>query len=103
FDDVNTTWKRVNGGEKIEQLINATITGFDFMQPQKSVPQLVQVYKALNALAPGYWRDQKLKETKDLIEAASGLWVEAYTSQPYAVQGDSVRVNFVLNDRLGAG
>src|SRR5438046_10444291 len=64
---------------------------------------MVQLYKTLNKLPQGYWKDQKLKETKDLIEAASGLWVEAFTSQQYAVQGDSIRINFVLNDRMGAG
>jgi LmbE family N-acetylglucosaminyl deacetylase len=103
FDDVDMTWKRVNGGEKIQQLINSIIASFDFMQPQKSVPQLVDVYKALNVLPLSYWRDQKIKEVKDLIEGASGLWIEAFTNQQYAVQGDSVKINFVLNDRLGAG
>jgi hypothetical protein len=103
LDDVDISWKRVKGGAKVQQLINAIISSFDFMQPQKSVPQLVDVYKTLNALPQSYWRDQKIKEIKDLIEAASGLWIEAFTNQQYAVQGDSVRINFVLNDRLGAG
>jgi LmbE family N-acetylglucosaminyl deacetylase len=102
FDNVTTSWQRVKGGEKIQSLVDAAIASFDFMQPQKSVPQLVAIYRSLDALPPGYWRDQKLKETKDLIEAASGLWIEAFTNQQYAVQGDSLRVNFVLNDRLGA-
>lgn len=103
FDDVDISWKRVKGGDKIQQLINAVVSSFDFMQPQKSVPQLVEVYKALNALPQSYWRDEKIKEVKDLIEGASGLWIEAFTNQQYAVQGDSVRMNFVLNDRLGVG
>ena len=103
FDDVDVTWKRVKGGDKVQQLINSVLATFDFMQPQKSVPQLVDIYKALNALNPSYWRDQKLKEVKNLIEGASGLWVEGFTNQQYAVQGDSVRINFVLNDRLGTG
>lgn len=103
FDDVDISWKRVNGGEKTAQLINNTIESFDFMQPQKSVPQLVEIYKSLNALPQSYWRAQKIKEVKDLIEAAGGLWLEAFTTQQYAVQGDSLRINFVLNNRLGAG
>jgi LmbE family N-acetylglucosaminyl deacetylase len=103
FDDVDVSWKRVKGGDKMQQLINATIASFDFMQPQKSVPQLVDLYKALNTLPQSYWRNQKIKEVKDLIEGASGLWIEAFTNQQYAVQGDSVRINFVLNDRLGVG
>jgi hypothetical protein len=103
FEDVDVSWKRVNGGEKLQQLISSAITSFDFMQPQKVVPQLVGIYKALNALPRSYWRDQKLKEVANLIEGASGLWIEAFTNQQYAVQGDSVRINFVLNDRLGSG
>jgi LmbE family N-acetylglucosaminyl deacetylase len=103
FDEVNPTWKRVSGGTQIENLVNSITGGFDFSAPQKSVPQLVQLHKALEAMPQSYWRDQKLKETKALIEAASGLWMETFTSDPYAVQGDSVKFNFVLNDRLGVG
>lgn len=103
FEDVDVSWKRVSGGEKLQQLISSAITSFDFMQPQKVVPQLVGIYKALNALPKSYWKDQKLKEVANLIEGASGLWIEAFTNQQYAVQGDSVRINFVLNDRLGSG
>ena len=50
FDDVDISWKRVKGGDKIERFINETIASFDFMQPQKSVPQLVQLYKQLKQL-----------------------------------------------------
>jgi LmbE family N-acetylglucosaminyl deacetylase len=103
FEDVDVSWKRVKGGDKLQQMINSAIASFDFMQPQKLVPQLVEIYKALNALPQSYWRDQKLKEVKALVEGASGLWIEAFTNQQYAVQGDSVRINFVLNDRLGVG
>ncbi|HEV7621336.1 MAG TPA: PIG-L family deacetylase, partial [Flavisolibacter sp.] len=102
FDGVDVSWLRVKGGEAIGNTINEIIASFDFMQPQKSVPQLIQLYKKLNELPLGYWRDQKIKETKSLIEAASGLWAEAYTTEQYAVQGDSIKINFVLNNRLGA-
>ncbi len=101
FEEVNTHWKRVPGAEAVEQKINAAIAGFDFLQPQKSVPALVDVYRALKALPESYWRNKKLEETKNLIEQASGIWIEAFTSQPYAIKGDSLRVNFVLNNRLG--
>jgi len=42
-----------------------------------------------------------MAETKNLIEAASGLWIESFTQQQYAVQGDSLRINSILNNRLG--
>jgi LmbE family N-acetylglucosaminyl deacetylase len=103
FENVATDWKRVKGGEAVAQLIQSTIGSFDFLQPHKSLPALVQIYKAINALPQGYWKEQKLKETKALIESASGLWVEAFSSQQYVVQGDSVKINVVLNDRMGTG
>jgi LmbE family N-acetylglucosaminyl deacetylase len=103
FDDINTGWGRVKGGEAVAQAIQSAIASFDFLQPQKSVPQLVQVYKALQAMPDQYWKEQKLKEVKDLIAAAGGLWVEAFTNQPSVVQGDSVQLNAILNDRLGTG
>jgi LmbE family N-acetylglucosaminyl deacetylase len=103
FDDVNTGWGKVKGSDAVSQAIQNTIATFDFLQPQKSVTQLVQVYKTLNALPQDYWRDQKLREVKNLIVAASGLWVEAITTQPSVVQGDSMQFTVVINDRLGAG
>jgi LmbE family N-acetylglucosaminyl deacetylase len=101
FDNVTTGWSRVPGGESIGQKVDALTAAYDFLKPQRSVPALVDLYTSLKALPAGYWRDQKLADVKDLIEQASGLWLEAFTTEPYAVQGDSVRVNLVLNDRLG--
>jgi LmbE family N-acetylglucosaminyl deacetylase len=101
FDDVTTGWSRVPGGESIGPKVDALTAAYDFLKPQRSVPALVALYTSLKALPAGYWRDQKLADVKDLIEQASGLWLEAFTTEPYAVQGDSVRVNLVLNDRLG--
>lgn len=101
FDDINTSWQRVKSSERIAQLIEESIRQYDFLQPQKTVPHLVAIYKALNQLPKSYWRDIKIDETQQLIEQACGLWIEAFTNQPYAVPGDSLRVNFVLNNRLG--
>ncbi len=102
FEQVSTDWSRIKGGNKIAALVNTAIAGFDFLQPQKTVPQLVSIYKLLNDLPAGFWRDQKQKETQQLIEAASGLWLDAFVSEPYVAQGDSLRISFSLNNRLGA-
>lgn len=103
FEAVPTNWGRVKGGEAVAKLIESAIASFDFLQPHKSIAPLVRIYKTIGALPQSYWRDQKLKETKALIEDASGLWVEAFSPQQYVVQGDSVRINIVLNDRMGTG
>jgi LmbE family N-acetylglucosaminyl deacetylase len=102
FDEVATTWQRVSGAESITQLINAATSSFDFVQPQKSISQLVQIHSALEAMPESYWRNLKLKEISKLIEQASGIWMEATTTVQNAVQGDSLKISFVLNNRSGA-
>jgi len=103
LDGVSSTWAKVKGGEAIEKEINATIASFDFMQPQKSLGNLLRIYFAISNLPNSYWRSQKMEEIKKLVEQASGMWVEAFTNEPYVTQGDSMKVNIVMNDRLGVG
>jgi len=41
------------------------------------------------------------KETQQLIEQCSGLFIDVTTNEQFAVQTDSIRMNFVFNNRLG--
>lgn len=102
MDDVETTWHRVEGGERIGRMVDKAIHDFSLMHPERSVPALVEIYKAIAALPDGYWRTQKLKEVQQLIADCSGLWLEAVTRTPYAVQGLKLPVTVVLNNRLNA-
>ncbi|HTM93045.1 MAG TPA: PIG-L family deacetylase [Flavisolibacter sp.] len=103
FEDVDVSWKRVNGGEKVQKLIDDAMASFDFSAPQKSLPALVKIYNAIGGISDRYWREQKQAEVKSLIEQASGLWMECFTNENYIAQGDSLRLNFSINDRLGIG
>jgi LmbE family N-acetylglucosaminyl deacetylase len=102
MDGVATTWKRVAGGESIEKMIDELRSSYDFLHPEASIKGLVKIYQAIDQLPDGYWRTQKLKETRQLIEQCSGLFLDATTSEEYAVQTGSVKINFSLNNRLGA-
>ena len=101
MEGIDVSWKKVNGGEAIEKMVNDISASFDFLHPENSVKGLVQLYKSLNALPAGYWRDKKLSETKQLIEQCSGLWIDVFTGEQFAVQTDSIRFNFQFNNRLG--
>ena len=100
MDEVNTTWSRIDGGEKIQNIIGQLISQFSLSNPEKSVPGLVNLYKELSKLKDGYWKEQKLKETQQLIEACSGIWMEATVGTGYAVQGDSLKINFAIINRM---
>lgn len=101
MDGVDLSWKRVQGGEAIAPLADQIAARFDFLHPEKSVPGLIELYRALKSLPSGYWRNKKLEETKELIVQCCGLWVDIFTQEPYAVQTDSIRFQIQLNNRGG--
>jgi LmbE family N-acetylglucosaminyl deacetylase len=101
MDGVDLTWKRVRGGEMISKIIDSLSSSFDLLHPENSVRGLVRLYKGIKNLPDGYWKDQKLKEVRQLIEQCSGLFIEATSTDQFAVQTDSVRLNFFVDNRLG--
>lgn len=101
FDGIETSWKRALGGEKISSLVDKILASFDLMHPEKSVKSLVELYRALSVIPDGYWKMQKLKEVQQIIEQCSGLWMDVFTQEQFAVQTDSIRFIFQFNNRSG--
>lgn len=101
MDGVNTSWAKVEGGAAIEATIDEIMKNYSITNPENSVPALVNLYKTLQGLKDGYWKKQKMEEVQRLVESCSGLFMEATTGNEQAVQGDSIRVNISINNRLG--
>jgi LmbE family N-acetylglucosaminyl deacetylase len=101
MEGVDLSWKKVNGAAAIEKMVDNLAVSFDFLHPEKSVKGLVELFRTLETLPAGFWRDKKLEETKQLIAQCSGLWLDVFTQEQYAVQTDSIRFNFQFNNRLG--
>jgi LmbE family N-acetylglucosaminyl deacetylase len=101
LDGVDQSWQRVKGGEIIQKIVDSLSASFDFLHPERSVKGLVRLYAALNAIPEGHWKNQKLKETKTLIEQCSGLFMDVTANNQFAIQTDSIRFNFTFNNRLG--
>lgn len=101
MDGIDITWKRVPGGEPIQKMVDELSASFDFLHPERSVEGLVKLYKAINGLVDSYWKTRKLSEVQKLVEQCSGLFLDVTTSEQFAVQTDSLRINFSFNNRLG--
>ena len=101
LDGIDFSWKRVVGGEAIAKLIDSITASFDLLHPEKSVKGLVRLFQSVKSLPEGYWRNKKLVEIQQLVEQCSGLFLDATTTEQFAVQTDSVKFNFSFNDRLG--
>jgi len=102
MDDVATGWQREEGGILIKKTIDSLLQHFDFTAPQYSLRGLLRLrQQMISTLAPGYWKAQKLNELNALLLPLSGIYAEAFSTQPLAVQGDSVKLTLSVVNRMG--
>lgn len=98
MDGVDNSWKRINA-TSIQDQINGIIAQYNFDYPEYSTAPLVNLYKSIQQLPDSYWKTKKLAEVQQLIIECTGLFAEATSSDQYAVQGDSIHVQFYFNKR----
>ncbi len=103
MDGVITDWKKIPTASGIEQQINLILSAYDFVHPEKSVDGLVELYKAIQRMNyRGIWWNKKLAEVQQLIMECGGIFADATTNAEYAVLGETMNVNFVVNKRNDA-
>ncbi len=101
FDDVDISWKRT-ADASLANTVNKIIERFDVSHPERSLAALVDLYKKIEILKDDYWKEQKLHAVKEIIQNCAGLFIDATTNTEYAIPGDSLKINLVVNNRSGA-
>lgn len=97
---VNQSWTRIKGGEGLEAKTEELAQNFDFKNPEKSLPQLLEIYDALKALPDAFpIKHQKLEETLDLLQACSGLYLEATCEDEILCPSDSTQLRIEMVNR----
>ncbi|MCG2461386.1 PIG-L family deacetylase [Flavobacteriaceae bacterium F89] len=99
FQGINTTWTRVEGGESIGEILYAVQKNFDFTDPSKHLPQLLEAYKLIRNIPDPHWRALKTKELKDIITEVTGLYLEASASVPNTDPGSNIDVHIEATNR----
>ena len=99
FEGINTTWTRVKGGEKIQQILEQVQEEYDFEDPSKSVPALMDAYELIVNLEDKHWRDFKKKQIEQIITACMGLYLEGVASSPYATVGENLEIQAEIVNR----
>lgn len=102
FENINTTWTRVTGGEKIQPLVEKAIRDFNIEKPEASLPALFQIRKEISKLDQGVWRSRKLAEVERLIQDCLGLYVGVSASQYFGAPGQLVTMNVEIVNRSSA-
>jgi LmbE family N-acetylglucosaminyl deacetylase len=103
LDGVTLDWTRLGQtASGISASIDAAIAAYNPLQPALSLPILVGIYKQIKALPESVWKSHKLQAVQQIIEAAAGLSLEAFTVSEKAVQGDTVSFTCTINNRSSA-
>lgn len=102
FENVNTTWTRVKGGEKVKPLVEKLIAEFNEEDPAASVPSLLHVRNQLLQVETGVWRTRKLEEVNELIRACLGLFAEATADQYWTSPNRPLVVSMEIVNRSKA-
>ena len=76
FSGINTTWNRLKNGGEIGAILYEIENNFDFVNPSKHLPKLLKAYENIKKIEDSHWRELKLKQIKEIIEACAGLYLE---------------------------
>ncbi len=102
FENINTTWTRVKGGEKVMPLVEQAIRDFNPNAPHLIIPQLLLIRKAIQQVEDGVWKQRKLSEVNELIQDCSGLFAEITASRYWLSPGDRAELSFEVINRSPA-
>tara|TARA_B110000285_G_C15133557_1_gene625298 strand:+ start:176 stop:2647 length:2472 start_codon:yes stop_codon:yes gene_type:complete len=95
FTEEETSWATIKEGKEISDIIDSVVKNFDVLNPSKNIAEMVNIYSQIETLNFDQ-KEQKLKETQEIIQNMLGLFLEANTTSEYAVEGDSAETRIKL-------
>jgi LmbE family N-acetylglucosaminyl deacetylase len=101
FDDVDLSWKRVDGSEKLASLLRKAEETYNPDKPQEVIQLLTDAYKEMNNLKEDYWLPVKKKELTEVISSILGIWIEAIAADFSSVPGQNSTFNASAVNRSG--
>ncbi len=99
MDGVDITSKRI--GKDFTASFDSLKNNYSFENPAKSLKKLVAIYNQFETIENDYWKELKIKQLTDIIEKASGIFMEVVTTEQLITAGDSMKLNFIFNNRMG--
>ncbi|MGJ8735707.1 PIG-L family deacetylase [Zobellia laminariae] len=102
FEGIDTSWSRVPGGKVVGAILYAVEKNFDFANPSKHLPQLLEAYELLQKVDDPYWKALKSQELKNIILNVGGLYLEASAETAFSNPGGKVKVNIEAVNRSSA-
>ena len=101
LEEIPTSWSQRFQQLRIQKLVDSLVDGYNWQHPENSTIGLLKLYNALLEVNADGWGYQKTKEVMQLLLKVNGIYLEATSSQPYAVAGDSLQINCYMINRRG--
>ena len=99
FEGVDPNWSRVPNSESVATEIRQIISKFNPADPAASVPELLKLRQALNAIQDASWIAEKKADLDKIIVACLGLHVEASTATETFTPGQTAAVKLEAINR----
>lgn len=102
FEGIDTSWNRIPGGKAIGDILLTVEKNFDFLNPAASVEELVKAYQLIQKLDNQHWKAIKSKEIKEIIAAASGLYLEVVSAESSTTRKSNLSIKIEAINRSAA-
>lgn len=102
FEGINTTWSRIEGGKAIGAILYGVENNFNFKNPSEHLSDLLKAYNLLQKSSDVHWVHTKSKELIAIIEAVTGLYLEASAESPSSYPGGKLTVKIEALNRSNA-
>ncbi len=102
MDGIDTTWRRVPGGEAVIAPLEKAVRMFRPDRPADVIPLLVEARRKMATLSPSPWVAEKEREVNEAIRTAGGLWFEAIAARFAATPGSELPVSVIVLSRSDA-
>ena len=99
FQGIDTSWNRVKNGSSVATKLQFLKQNFNFKNPSKNVPELLQIHKEISKLKNSYWKKEKLPLVEEIITDCLGLYVEASTATSLISPKDSLSLSLEIVNR----
>ena len=99
FDEIDLSWNRIEGSEKISSLLSEAEKNFNPDKPSEILPLLIKAFNEMEKLADNYWINVKKKELLDVIRSVAGLWIEATADNYSYSPGNEIKINAGIVNR----
>ena len=99
FEGIDTSWNRVKGGNEIGTILYEIEKNFNFGNPSVHIPNLIKAYDLIQNLEDSHWKEIKSKQIIKIIEACSGLFMEAVADTETTTKDSNFNINIEVINR----